>query len=218
MRRISTPVFHALIATTMIAAALLPALASAQCTEHGACLLPRANCGYYLPGTLSYPPKTVQVRRVDLSSFTQCMAPQPPSFPIDSFFDVFVELEISGNNGTSWQPVQVTGHGHEHAVGRPDGITFDTEMLQLDLSGGSLPAGVQLRESPTQPSLGQTTITGLGGGNFHIDSFFDIFTELSIDGGATWTPSTGPGHTTVTPQTVTAVRPSTWGSLKLLYR
>jgi hypothetical protein len=24
---------------------------------------------------------------------------------------------------------------------------------------------------------------------FHIDSFFDVFTELSVDGGQTWMPS-----------------------------
>ena len=42
------------------------------------------------------------------------------------------------------------------------------------------------------PSLGKTSITDLGGGLYKIDSFFDVFTELSIDGGATWTPSVGP--------------------------
>ena len=65
--------------------------------------------------------------------------------------------------------------------------TFQTEMLQLDLTGG----GIMVRESPTLASLGQTTITDLGGGSFKIDSFFDIFTELSLDNGANWIPATG---------------------------
>ena len=74
-------------------------------------------------------------------------------------------------------------------------------MLQLNLSGGSLPAGTMIRESPTLQSTGQTTITNIGGGLFKIDSFFDVFTELSIDGGATWMPSTtGPGHVTLVPE------------------
>ena len=30
----------------------------------------------------------------------------------------------------------------------------------------------------------------MGGGLFKIDSFFDIFTELSLDNGASWLPST----------------------------
>jgi hypothetical protein len=46
-----------------------------------------------------------------------------------------------------------------------------------------------VRESPTLASLGETTITDLGGGTYRIDSFFDIFTELSLDNGTTWIPS-----------------------------
>lgn len=71
---------------------------------------------------------------------------------------------------------------------------FETEMLALDIRGGNLPPGVMIRESPTQPSMGQTRIQRMPGGGFHIDSFFDIFTELSLDGGATWIPSAQPGH------------------------
>ncbi len=65
---------------------------------------------------------------------------------------------------------------------------FDTEMLQLDLVGGTLPSNVRLRESPTRASSGKTSIQFLGGDQYRISSFFDIFTELSIDDGATWTP------------------------------
>ncbi|MSR65720.1 MAG: hypothetical protein EXS18_08080 [Verrucomicrobiae bacterium] len=65
--------------------------------------------------------------------------------------------------------------------------TFQTEMLALSLTGG----GVMIRESPTQPSLGETRITDIGGGLYHIDSFFDVFTELSLDGGTSWIPQTG---------------------------
>jgi hypothetical protein len=43
-----------------------------------------------------------------------------------------------------------------------------------------------LRESPTLQSTGITTLTSLGGGQYEIGSFFDVFTELSLDGGATW--------------------------------
>ncbi len=87
--------------------------------------------------------------------------------------------------GTAPVTVQVSGYS-PGATG-----TFSTEMLQLDLSLGG---GIMVRESPTLPSIGQTTITPIGGGNFHIDSFFDVFTELSLDGGNTWIPSQGPTH------------------------
>src|SRR5262249_59807670 len=46
---------------------------------------------------------------------------------------------------------------------------------------------------PTLQSLGQTRIDTLGSG-FRVTSFFDVFTELSTDGGANWTPSTGSSH------------------------
>ena len=65
--------------------------------------------------------------------------------------------------------------------------TFATEMLQLDLQGSVPGLGAfMIRESPTKQSTGQVTITQLPGGQFQIDSFFDVFTELSTDGGATW--------------------------------
>ncbi len=64
---------------------------------------------------------------------------------------------------------------------------FETEMLQLDINAG----GLMIRESPAQPSKGQTSITDLGGGMYHIDSFFDVFTELSLDNGQSWIPSDG---------------------------
>lgn len=64
--------------------------------------------------------------------------------------------------------------------------TFATEMVSLSLMGFT-PGGilVDVRESPASASMsmGQTTITDLGGGLYDIDSFFDVFTELSIDGG-----------------------------------
>lgn len=63
---------------------------------------------------------------------------------------------------------------------------FDTEMLQLDLSGGTLPSSVMLRESPSKASLGRTSIRAIPTGGFEVSSFFDIFTELSVDGGSTW--------------------------------
>jgi hypothetical protein len=71
--------------------------------------------------------------------------------------------------------------------------TFDTEMLSMSLSGtgtldtgelglpfGVLPVSVALVESSSQQSSGQATITDLGGGNFHVDSFFDVWTEISV--------------------------------------
>ena len=69
----------------------------------------------------------------------------------------------------------------------PDDTTyFDTELLLLTIVGEIDRAVFTLQLDETRPSKGETTITGLGGsaltGPFRIESFFDVFTELSIDG------------------------------------
>ena len=74
---------------------------------------------------------------------------------------------------------------------------FDTEMLSLNIAGGGLPAGVMVRESPSKASLGRTSIRQTGGGagnspSYEVSSFFDIFTEISLDGGQTWSAQTSP--------------------------
>ena len=65
--------------------------------------------------------------------------------------------------------------------------TFSTEILQLDLSGGGQP--VMLRESPTLHSTGQTKLRESPSKGYRVSSFFDVFLELSVDGGTTWTPA-----------------------------
>ena len=57
-----------------------------------------------------------------------------------------------------------------------------------------------IRESPTLPSLGMTTVSALGGGQYQIDSFFDVFTELSIDGGQSFIPSMGSTRVELVPE------------------
>lgn len=90
---------------------------------------------------------------------------------VSSFFDIYYDLvDVSTD---------------------PTGLsTFDTEMMSMDITGGSMPNGMRLRESPTKQSLGKTSIReSPTKGTYQISSFFDIFTELSIDGGQSWTPS-----------------------------
>lgn len=65
---------------------------------------------------------------------------------------------------------------------------YDTRMLQLEFSGGNLPAGMMIRESPTLPSHGQTLVRESPTlpsrpTSYRVSSFFDVFTELSLDSG-----------------------------------
>ncbi|MDZ4820810.1 MAG: PEP-CTERM sorting domain-containing protein [Planctomycetota bacterium] len=137
----------------------------------------------------------------------QVPPPGPGATSIDSFFDVFTEISLSTPGG----PFQVRESPTRHSQMRTtnsgptpagDGTVFDTEMLSLDLSGGTMPPGLMIRESPTLPSTGKTTIRESPSlpGMYQIDSFFDVFTELSFDGGQTWTPGDQPMHLTGVPE------------------
>jgi PEP-CTERM motif len=110
---------------------------------------------------------------------------------VDSFFDITYRIDFQVNDGPVMEAI---GTGNAHVVGTaPGGVeprVFDMEMLEMNLSGEIDPTTpFLLRESPTESSTGVTTLTSLGGGQYQIDSFFDIFTELSLDGGNTWTPA-----------------------------
>jgi hypothetical protein len=96
-------------------------------------------------------------------------------------------------SGTGPVTVDIHGYGTSHTG------TFQTQMTQLDLTLSIQGAPAMIRIDPTNPTLGQTTITPIGGGMFHIDSFFDVFTDLSLDGGQTWTPSTSSAHVNLGP-------------------
>ncbi|HTK83173.1 MAG TPA: T9SS type A sorting domain-containing protein [Bacteroidota bacterium] len=118
-----------------------------------------------------------------------------------------VRMQVSNDGGMTWNTVnapatvQVHMHKNTGSSGTPIG-TYDTEMLTLDITGGGLPAGVMIRESPTLASTGKTTIKAAagGGGKFEVNSFFDIFTELTTDGGMTWSPGQyGPTHMAIEP-------------------
>jgi hypothetical protein len=75
---------------------------------------------------------------------------------------------------------------------------FDTELLALDLVGTSPVRGsFMLRESPTLDSDGITRVEGACyepicpavALPLRIASYFDVFTEISTNGGVNWTPA-----------------------------
>ena len=111
-------------------------------------------------------------------------------------------------------PVQVT---YRITDAGPDGSgneLYQTEMLQLDIQGGTLPAGVMLRESPTLQSTGQIKTRPVAGG-YRIDSFFDIFPEMSVNGGMTWMQSSMPASHMTLPTTAAIPTLGEWGLIIL---
>jgi hypothetical protein len=80
---------------------------------------------------------------------------------------------------------------------------YDTEFTSLELTGDIPSAGGRIpyiiRESPTLASTGEHSVLPLPGpGTFQVDSFFDVFTELSLDGGQTFYAASGPIHLELT--------------------
>ncbi|MFN0051773.1 MAG: PEP-CTERM sorting domain-containing protein [Planctomycetales bacterium] len=101
-------------------------------------------------------------------------------------------------NGGPLGSIDLAGSVSVIAFGKAGMTTgsFDTEMVSMSLTGMVGGNPVMIRESPTLASTGHTEIDDIGGGEFHIDSFFDVFVELTLDGGQTWIPSDGPAHVT----------------------
>ena len=77
--------------------------------------------------------------------------------------------------------------GDPHDSNGDGRMEIDTELVAMDLSGLSPLGAVRLRESPTRPSTGRM-VQQAPGVDFPADSFFDVFFDITWDGGQTWTP------------------------------
>ena len=64
--------------------------------------------------------------------------------------------------------------------------TFDTELVTFELGGTDMPANIVVRESADFVSAGITTITAVSGGRNRVESHYDVWLEVSLDGGRTW--------------------------------
>lgn len=114
------------------------------------------------------------------------------TFALGNEMETFQSTFTGLVNGVT--PVQLQGPVSVTIFGRTSNTetgTFNTQMTQLDLGSGPIRIRLESEDNTLvnpPPSTGKTTITPIGAGQFHIDSFFDVFTELSLDGGATWAP------------------------------
>lgn len=74
--------------------------------------------------------------------------------------------------------------------------TFENIMLAMTFEINESFGSVQYRLDPDSgnESKGITIFTELGGDMYQVDSFFDVFAEISIDGGTTWIKGDGPGR------------------------
>src|ERR1051325_11043653 len=129
--------------------------------------------------------------------------PPPPGGSQTENFGSQVNGLISVDGGASFQPFSAPATISVQVISSQNsGNTrfFNTEMLSLSMSGGTLPGGVMVRESPTRSSLGRTSVRQLPA-EFRINSFFDVFTEISLNGAA------GPWYPMVSGPASMALRP-----------
>jgi len=163
--------------------------------------LPPLTGKYLDPGVVVYANGVIR-RNAVFDGFTATFLPPALGGTETNSFAGMAVHEVSIDGGVSYfpisAPVQYTVRTVESDI---VGLTrvFDTEVLRMDVSGGTLPPNAMIRESPTLASTGNTFITPDAGG-YRIDSFFDVFFELSLDFGQNWAPSTGPGHMVLVPE------------------
>ena len=136
------------------------------------------------------------ISNVTHKRFLANLPPPPPRSTNTHNFGSLVTLLIKLPGGQSFQ--QMTANADCVVSVRNSGQqgteqVFQTEMLSLNLSGGTMPAGLMVRESPTRQSTGETRYSNTAGG-YRIASFFDIFTEVSMDGGISWSPASDPAY------------------------
>jgi hypothetical protein len=177
-------------------------------------LLPTLSGQYTcLPSWFAYYANGIVITNFVNRSFTAAITPPAPGLSTSHTFGSTVEFDVSYDGGLTYGHATAPATDTFQITARlgDDGVTeyYDTEMTQLSISGGSLPANVQIRESPTKASLGRTTSNAAGGGNYQIDSFFDIFTEVSTDAGMSWYQTVaGPMTVLLRPQALGVTCPS----------
>ena len=124
---------------------------------------------------------------------------------IEEFDSMFMAVEI----GHGFGPIMLQGPTVVRTLGKTGNTTgtFDTEIISMSLTGNTPMGPIIINQDPVRATLGQTTITDLGGGLYEIDSFFDVYTHLYA--GGTWYVSDYSTHMQLVPE------PATLGILAL---
>jgi hypothetical protein len=133
----------------------------------------------------------MMMKNIEHKHYTQSFPPPALGANTTMTFGATIEFDLSTDGGLTWINIVAPTSDHIYLNHTDDdGVAsfFDIEMQGLNISGGNLPMGMMIRESPTISSTGRLCSRSTGGG-YSIDSFFDIFTEVSVDGGMTWSPS-----------------------------
>ncbi|MDD5065048.1 MAG: PEP-CTERM sorting domain-containing protein [Phycisphaerae bacterium] len=139
-------------------------------------------------GVIYYPFVGISLSDITHGSFTNISRSYIGGDEIEYFDSVVTAaVDISGiGNFPAVLAGPVTAQVYSKTSGQTG--TFQTEIISMTMSGNVGGVNVMVRESPTLSSSGQTSIE-MSSSGWYIGSFFDVYTELSIDGGQTWVPS-----------------------------
>jgi hypothetical protein len=136
----------------------------------------------------------VVLQNVRIHDYSSSIAFPGPGATSANTFSATLDGMLSTDGGATFNPLSTGGNisvSIRDVLDQGSGRQFASEMLAMTLSGGSLPSGYMIRESPIHASLGTATDAALVSGNHRISSFFDVYTELSTDGGQSWLPALG---------------------------
>ena len=149
----------------------------------------------------------VIVKGITMKNFTQTQLPPAPGGNATWSVGATCSGLASPDGGTTFLPYSgAASLAYKIDSGTDSGDTrnFNLELTQMDLTVATPFGPMMLRESPSMVSTGQLSITALGGGNYSFESFYDVYTEMSDDGGLNWYPSVTPAdHLVLVPEPAT---------------
>ncbi len=133
----------------------------------------------------------IQLKNMVLNNFSDSIS-IPALFATDSVaFSASAVFELSldtGHTFTTYSAVAACKIRYHHTNDIGPTKFIETEMVQLDLSGGTLPSTVLFRENPTITSTGFIQQTPAGPGIYAEASFIHVNIEMSTNSGSNWIP------------------------------
>ena len=156
----------------------------------------------YLPGgtshrtiddaVISFDNGRFQVTNLLLSGYDNIVPPPGFMQTLDYSWFSPVTFDYSCDSGHTFLPYSAMCNvvsRASHVLDSAGTSFYNTEIIDMQLQGGTLPPGFLMMESgaPQDSSTGIMSLAEVPGG-YRIDSFFDIFYTISTDGGTTWYP------------------------------
>lgn len=157
---------------------------------------------YAANGNISYY-NGIVIRNFTIYNPSQSFTPPAPFVTQTNYFTYSSSFDLSMDGGNTWASKLTNGNLWINSTNwgtLPSGAELYVEEIgQMDITIPTNSMNILFRESPTLASSGQTTIQSVNGG-YEISSFFDVFTEISLDGGMTWCQSVGSTKVELVPE------------------